>query len=77
MKGTASPPVHLSFPSSAIVTCNTHGSVHAVRAGICRTLLCRVHRNLLCPAIIVCLMGHIATSLFPQRATSTSPFQTT
>ena len=30
--GTASPPDHLSYPSSAIVTCNTHGSVHAVLA---------------------------------------------
>ena len=27
MKGTASPPDHLSYPSSAIVTCNTQGSV--------------------------------------------------
>ena len=35
-------------PSSAIV-----GSVHAVRTEICRTLLCRVHRNLLYYAIMV------------------------
>ena len=27
VKGTASPPDHLSYPSSSIVTCNTHGSV--------------------------------------------------
>ena len=26
VNGTASPPVHLSYPSSAIVSCNTHGS---------------------------------------------------
>ena len=26
VNGTASPPVHLSYPSSSIVSCNTHGS---------------------------------------------------
>ena len=31
---------------------------HADRTEICRTLLCRVHRYLLCFAIMVCLMGH-------------------
>ena len=48
----------------AIVTCKTHGSVHAVRTEICRALLCRVHCYLLCFAIMVCLMGHIAVQTY-------------
>ena len=52
------------YPSSSIVTCNTHGSVHTIRKEICRTLMCRVHRYLLCSAIMVCLMGHIAVQTY-------------
>ena len=51
MKGTISPPEHLSFPSSAIVTNNTWAI---------RMARCRVHRHLLNFAIMVCLMGHTA-----------------
>ena len=51
VKGTISPPDHLSYPSSAIVTNNT---------GAIRMARCRVHRHLLNSAIMVCLMGHTA-----------------
>ena len=64
VKGSASPPVHLSYPSSAIVICKTRGSVHAVRTEICRKLLCRVHRYLLCSANMVCLVGHIVVQTY-------------
>ena len=37
---------------------------HVVRTETCRTLLCRVHRDLLCSAIMVCLMGHTAVQTY-------------
>ena len=40
---------------------------HTDRTDICRTLLCRVHRYLLCSAIMVCLLGHTAVQTLLRR----------
>ena len=61
-KGTASPPDHLSYLSSAIGRTAWLGFTRFGRKFVVH--FCRVHRYLLCSAIMVCLMGRTAVQTY-------------